>query len=121
MTQERLFYEFGPFRIERGERLLRRGEQAVPLPPKTLDLLLVLVEGGGEVVDKERLLERVWPGTFVEEGSLAHHVSLLRRTLGETAAGRGRGRESCTGGYVNQQAVHPAYRHPPSTSRRRCH
>jgi TolB-like protein/Flp pilus assembly protein TadD len=84
MPQEKLVYEFGPYRIDRGERLLRRGQEVVPLPPKAVDLLLALVERGGEVVEKDQLLRVVWPNTFVEEGSLAQNVSLLRRTLGDS-------------------------------------
>jgi TolB-like protein/Tfp pilus assembly protein PilF len=88
MAQTKQFFEFGPFRIGRGERLLRRGDEVVPLPPKAVDLLLALVERGGDVVGKEQLLTLVWPDTFVEEGSLAQNVSLLRRSLGETEPGQ---------------------------------
>jgi TolB-like protein len=73
---------FGPFRIEKNERLLRRGTDVIPLPPKAVELLLVLVERRGEAVGKDELLAAVWPGTFVEEGSLAQNVSLLRKVLG---------------------------------------
>jgi hypothetical protein len=41
------------------------------LEPKDLGILLVLVEGHGHTVGKEELFEKVWPGTFVEEGNLA--------------------------------------------------
>ncbi|MCI0392734.1 MAG: winged helix-turn-helix domain-containing protein [Acidobacteria bacterium] len=53
------------------------------MTPKTFETLLVLVESGGRVVDKEELLQRIWPDTFVEEVSLAKKISLLRKTLGE--------------------------------------
>lgn len=77
------FYEFGPFRIGEDERLLRRGTDVVPLPPKAAELLLTLLEREGEAVRKDELLNAVWPGTFVEEGILAQNVSLLRKTLGD--------------------------------------
>jgi TolB-like protein/Tfp pilus assembly protein PilF len=76
-------YEFGPFQIGKDERLLRRGSDVVPLPPKAADLLLTLLERTGEAVRKDELLNAVWPGTFVEEGSLAQNVSLLRKALGD--------------------------------------
>lgn len=76
-------YEFGPFRIDEDERLLRRGSDVIPLSPKAIDTLLVLVESRGTAVGKGELLTRVWPGTFVEEGSLAQNVSLLRKVLGD--------------------------------------
>ena len=81
-------YEFGPFRIDTHERLLRRGETIVPLTPKAIETLLVLIEGQGQLVSKESLMDRLWPGTFVEEANLSNQISLLRRTLGDSAADR---------------------------------
>jgi len=83
MKQGKQFYEFGPFRIEENERLLRRGQEVVALPPKAAELLLALVERHGEAVRKEELLDVVWRGTFVEENSLAQNVYLLRKALGD--------------------------------------
>lgn len=77
-------YEFGPYRIETGERLLHRGEELVSLPPKVVETLLVLVQNAGRMVDKNDLLKAVWPDTFVEEGALTRNISLLRKTLGDT-------------------------------------
>lgn len=77
------FIAFGPFRLNAQERLLLRDGKAVALPPKTLDLLLVLVENCGHLVEKEELMNRLWPGTFVEEANLSHHVFTLRRALGD--------------------------------------
>jgi TolB-like protein/tetratricopeptide (TPR) repeat protein len=89
MNQQRKnFYEFGPFRIDQVERLLRRGTEVIPLPPKAIDMLLALVESSGQAVEKDALMKRVWPGTFVEEGSLAQNVSLLRKVLGESPKAR---------------------------------
>ena len=75
-------YEFGPFRLDFAGRLLFRSNDLVPLPPKTLDVLVVLVDKRGIVVPREQLMSAVWPDTFVEESNLGHHVSLLRKTLG---------------------------------------
>lgn len=77
------FYEFGPFRLDTGERLLLRDGRIVPLPPKSFETLLVLVESGGRIIGKEELLSKIWPDTFVEEVSLAKKISLLRKTLKE--------------------------------------
>src|SRR5262245_46948720 len=79
----RHFYEFGPFRLETNERILLRDGQHVPLTPKAFETLLALVESGGHILDKEELLKKVWPDTFVEEVSLAKKVSILRKVLGE--------------------------------------
>src|SRR3954453_20374166 len=75
------YYEFGSLRIEISERALYCGQQPVTLFPKVFDILLVLVEESGRVVTKAELLERVWPGTFVEEGSITQNVSMLRKSL----------------------------------------
>ncbi len=82
------FYEFGPFRLDPAERLLLRAGKVVPLTPKLFDTLLALVENSGHVMLKDDLLERVWPDSFVEEGSLTRNVSHLRKLLGEDANGR---------------------------------
>jgi DNA-binding winged helix-turn-helix (wHTH) protein/TolB-like protein len=76
-------YEFGPFRFDGRERSLTRDGAPVPLPPKTADMLLVLLEHRGELLDKSRLLQLVWPDTFVEETGLARNISLLRKALGD--------------------------------------
>src|ERR687883_593440 len=77
----RHLYEFGPFRLDATERLLLRGEQHIPLTPKAFETLLVLVEQGGHVIDKNELMKKVWPNTFVEEVNLAKNVSSLRKIL----------------------------------------
>jgi DNA-binding winged helix-turn-helix (wHTH) protein len=75
--------QFGPFRIDREQRLLTIGNAVIALAPKVFDTLLALVESGGRVVDKDTLLQKVWPDAFVEEGSLPRNISTLRKALGE--------------------------------------
>lgn len=77
-------YGFGPFRLDAVKRLLLR-DQLVPLTPKCFDILMALVESRGEVISKDRLITRVWPDTFVEEGNLTYNMSILRRAIGERA------------------------------------
>src|ERR1051326_528268 len=81
------FYEFGCFRLDSHERALLSEGRRLRLGPKDLGLLLVLVENHGHTVAKEELLEKVWPGTFVEEGNLARHISILRQTLSQGQEG----------------------------------
>lgn len=81
------FYEFGRFRVKSDERVLLRGEELVPLTPKAFDILLTLLENDGRIVNKDDLMKKVWPNTFVEEGNLTQNVSLLRKALGESANG----------------------------------
>ncbi|HSP13559.1 MAG TPA: winged helix-turn-helix domain-containing protein [Thermoanaerobaculia bacterium] len=83
MNSARHFYEFAAFRLEPAERRLLRGGEPVALTPKCFDLLVVLVENSGRLLEKSELLARVWPGQFVEEGSLSFNISELRRVLHE--------------------------------------
>ncbi|HVG38660.1 MAG TPA: winged helix-turn-helix domain-containing protein, partial [Pyrinomonadaceae bacterium] len=76
------FYEFGSFRIDAANHLLLQEGRPVALQPKTFDLLLLLVERAGEVVGKEEIMTRLWPGTAVEEANLTQNVYLLRKILG---------------------------------------
>src|SRR5260370_27132592 len=85
--ETKALYEFGPFRLEPDERVLERGGAEVPLAPKAFDLLLVLVERHGHLVEKDELLKLVWPDTFVEETNLTYNISVLRKALGDGTNG----------------------------------
>ncbi|MBI1764789.1 MAG: winged helix-turn-helix domain-containing protein [Acidobacteria bacterium] len=87
-TQHKQLYEFGSFRLDAAERLLLRAGEAIPLAPKTFDLLLALVAQPGHLLEKETLLKTVWPDSFVEENNLADNISRLRKTLGEGEQGQ---------------------------------
>ena len=76
--------EFGPYRIDREQRLLSKRSSITPLAPKVFDLLLALAESGGRILTKESLLKTLWPDSFVEEGSLTRNISTLRKVLGES-------------------------------------
>ena len=80
-------YQFGRFSLNAADRVLLRDRELVPLGPKAFDILLALVENRGRLVEKDDLMKRVWPTTFVEEGNLTQNISLLRKALGETANG----------------------------------
>ena len=81
-AKNRQSYAFGPFRLDAAERVLFRDGQPVALTPKLVETLIPLVENAGHITSKDELLKRVWPGVFVEEGTLAKNVSLLRKALG---------------------------------------
>src|SRR5579864_6822921 len=84
----RHFYAFGPFRLDSEKRVLVRDGMPVPLAPKSTEILLVLVEQAGHLVEKDALISRVWPDAFVEEGNLNKNIFLLRKALGEWDGGR---------------------------------
>jgi class 3 adenylate cyclase/tetratricopeptide (TPR) repeat protein len=82
------FYDFGPFRIDVNRRiLLRRGER-VPLQVKAFDTLLALVERRDRLVEKDDLMEHLWPDTAVQESNLSQQIFTLRRALGENPDNR---------------------------------
>ena len=81
-------YEFGPFRVDPEKQTLLRNGKSVPLTPKSLQLLLVLVRRSNEVVTKEELMRSVWPNTFVEEANLSRNIFMLRKALGDNSEDR---------------------------------
>jgi TolB-like protein/DNA-binding winged helix-turn-helix (wHTH) protein/Tfp pilus assembly protein PilF len=78
-------FEFGAFRFDSTARVLYKGSERVPLSPKVADTLLVLLTHRGRVVDKNEIIQLVWPGIFVEEGGLTRNISALRKALGGDA------------------------------------
>ena len=80
-------YEFGPFRLDPLERLLLHGGQPIPLAHKVFDTLILLIQNSGHVMSKDRLMELIWPDSFVEETNLAQNISILRKALCEGVDG----------------------------------
>src|SRR5690606_27238251 len=66
-------------------KLLSAGGLVQPLNSRAMDVLLVLVAHAGEVVERRRLMQAVWPHTIVEDNNLNQCVLAIRRALGETA------------------------------------
>jgi DNA-binding winged helix-turn-helix (wHTH) protein/TolB-like protein/Tfp pilus assembly protein PilF len=81
--QTKHLYEFGRFCLDTAERRLLRNGEPVPMTPKAFDTLIALVENSGRILEKETLLQKVWPDTIVEEATLAQNISTLRKALGE--------------------------------------
>src|SRR5580700_10949972 len=81
------FFDFDRFRVDPHERVLLADGQPVSLTPKAFDTLLVLLEHSGHILEKDELLKRIWPDTFVEEGTLVQNISTLRKVLGEAPVG----------------------------------
>ena len=79
-------YEFGPFRMDVQRRAFTRGDHVISLPPKTFDLLVLLVQSDGRAVSKQELMTALWPEVFVEEANLSFQISTLRKALGESGS-----------------------------------
>ena len=77
--------QFDIYLIDLDQRLVLCGKTVIPLAPKVFDTLLVLVQSQGQLVEKDKLIQKVWPDSFVEEGSLSRNISTLRKAL---SAGR---------------------------------
>src|SRR5213595_2668140 len=95
---KKTIYRFEGFELDPTRRLLLKEGLAAQLTPKTFDTLLVLVRNRGRVMEKDELMQAIWPDTIVEETNLAHNISALRKLLGQkggdnrfiiTAPGRG--------------------------------
>ncbi len=80
-------FSFGPFRFLQRERRLEKDGVPVKLVARALDILLALAETAGEVVSKNDLLERLWPGLPVDDRLLCDHMTALRKALGDGTAG----------------------------------
>lgn len=78
-------YSFGPFRLDVKKRRVWKGDQLIALTPKAFDTLLVLVRHAGQVVDRDDLLQIVWPDTFVTEETLTQNIATIRRALGDSS------------------------------------
>ena len=76
-------FKFGEFELDVQKRVLRKNGESVPLHAKSFDLLHALVENQGQVLSKDQLLDKVWPGQFVEEGNLSVQIFTLRKVFGE--------------------------------------
>jgi predicted ATPase/DNA-binding winged helix-turn-helix (wHTH) protein len=88
-------FEFDGFRLDLGHRTLHRGGREIPVGSRAFDVLVTLVEARGALVQKQELLNRVWPGMTVEYNTLQAQISTIRRALGAdhdliaTISGRG--------------------------------
>jgi DNA-binding winged helix-turn-helix (wHTH) protein len=76
---------FGDCVFDPGTHEVFRDGRASALPPKAFALLDLLIARRPNAVSKEEIHERLWPGTFVSDASVANLVAELRATLGDDA------------------------------------
>lgn len=81
-------YRFNEFQLEVNERLLKRGQNVVSITPKAFDILVLLLENKGKIVEKEMLLNSVWADTYIGEATLAQNILTLRKILGKQPDGK---------------------------------
>ena len=83
LEQKQRIYRFDNFRLDVGNRELLCDGKQVTLPAKAFDMLVVLIESRGRLIEKDELFSRVWPEQIVEESNLTVQVSQIRKALGE--------------------------------------
>ena len=76
-------YRLGKYRVDLAGRRVFNGPGQLPLTWRTFEALRMLIEAQGQVVEKEKLFERLWPGLTVEESSLTKCIGQLRKTLSD--------------------------------------
>lgn len=81
--KNRQFYRFRSFRLDITERRLSNEGTPVALTPKAFDVLALLVQRSGHLLEKHELMNAVWPETVVEETNLSRIIHTLRKLLGE--------------------------------------
>ena len=82
---ENRFYRFGEFTVDGEQKVLLHNGKRVALTPKVFDTLLILVMNGERIIEKDELMSRLWPDTFVEESNLTFNIKQLRKALGDSA------------------------------------
>lgn len=83
LEQKQQIYGFDNYRLDVRNRELLRDGKPVALHGKAFDMLVVLVENRGRLIQKDELFSRVWPDQIVEESNLTVQVSAIRKALGE--------------------------------------
>jgi len=81
-----LTYRFGPFLLDRAAYRLVKGDVPLPLAPKVIDLLFLLVSRPSSLVTKDDILQALWPDVAVTDNAITQVVSDLRQALGDNAA-----------------------------------
>src|SRR5919198_383995 len=79
----RRFYEFGVFRLDPNRHRLFCGDEVVALSPKAIQTLILLVENRGKLLERERLMDALWPHVIVEDANLTVAISQLRKALNQ--------------------------------------
>ena len=74
---------FDDVRVEAGTFKAFKAGNALSLEPKSLRLLLFLIENRGRLIEKEEILDAIWNGTHVTQNALAGEIAKLRKSLGD--------------------------------------
>ena len=80
---------FGDFELDLQEQTLRRAGDAVKIPGKIYQAMVVLIESPGDLVTREQLRTRLWPreANLNYDANVNTTVNKLRQVLGDTSEG----------------------------------
>lgn len=81
-----VIYKFGDYSLRTEDGTLWNGQERIAVTQKAVEMLTLLLENRGSVVTRERIIEKLWPDTFVDENNLSVTVSMLRKAFGESAS-----------------------------------
>lgn len=73
-------YIFDDF-ILRNDGILLHQDKKIHIPPKELEVLIILLESGGHVVTKEQIFDKVWTENIASDESLTRCIYALRKIL----------------------------------------
>src|SRR5215472_4838447 len=75
-------YASGECEIDLARRELRVLGSPVPVGGRAFEIIEVLAQSAGELVTKDELMDRIWPGAIVMENTLQVHAAAVRKALG---------------------------------------
>ena len=80
----RLIFSFSEFRLDTDRQELVKGDQPVALQPQVMDVLIFLIENRDRVVTKDELIDAVWEGRAISDGSLNARINAARKAVGDS-------------------------------------
>jgi DNA-binding winged helix-turn-helix (wHTH) protein/TolB-like protein len=78
-------FHLGEWLVQPQLNKVRCATKEVGLEPKAMEVLAYLAHHGGEVVNKNRIIQAVWPDAFVTDNVLSHSISQLRKAFQDDA------------------------------------
>ena len=79
-------YQFGPYFVDTERLELKCSNDLISVQPQVFSLLVFLIENCERVVSKDEIIENVWNGRIVGDGTLNARINALRRALGDDGA-----------------------------------
>ena len=77
---------FGPFQIDPRTWELAKDGMPVDLSPRLVEILAFIVSKAGQIVTKDELLDKFWPGVNVTENTLTRAIADIRKAIGDGSA-----------------------------------